>query len=732
MKADDTEVLIFPEPKEIIHKCGDEIIDKDYKIVYDYNADPLEVETAFRIAKRIEELTKWRLQVLDNHKVSGRQKIIFVGMNFRHMLSTRLDVNDPEGYILEIEEGKIILSGNAPPGTFYAGETFKQLLKFKKGRLSLPKLIVKDWPDYRYRGLYVESKWGPDLMSLDDWKELIDFMASLKLNFLDIGVYGCWVIQYENQITEFLFLPLKNYPKLKTPKTITYYSPMRKAWIKLSYLPRMFTEDFFSEVIAYGKKRNVIVRPAFNSLGHNTLIPREYPEISAIDENGNPTYYGFCLTNPKTLETMFKIYDEIIDRYLKPNNIDFFHIELDEVYALRGIDPKDPKRIVDPWCKCIECSKRTKEDLFFEYVMKIVRHLSEKGINKICMWNDQITRMNLLEKFATQLKEENLISKVAIEWWYYGPDEKDLESNIFDFGNFGSKLGLNRWVVPMGGYYFWWMYQSLLKNIYLMLKKGFEKGAEGVLTYCTFDHSFHRNYFCLSEFSWNQSKKRDLNQFNEKYAKFVFEDEYEKALKALEALETLSLAGGEVNSFLSTLFYYPYSYVHPDKSYPRSYPQEVIERLRRDSEALVKLQKYYEISKTAKEAFLSIKKTKSPKILDHYIVECERYQNTIKIFILILNALKDYEKAKELYIVDKKESINLLNKVIDNIDYALELQETLMLNIEKIKPSYLLPQTLRDSSFVLEFLINFKNELLDLKEKCLEGKAPQLPNLGIE
>jgi hypothetical protein len=265
-----------------------------------------------------------------------------------------------------------------------------------------------------------------------------------------------------------------------------------------------------------------------------------------------------------------------------------------------------------------------------------------------------------------------------------------------------------------------------------MLRKGFEKGAEGVLTYCTFDHSFHRNYFCLSEFSWNQSKKRDLNQFNEKYAKFVFGDEYEKALKALEALETLSSAGDEVNSFLSTLFYYPYSYVHPDKIYPRSYPQEVIERLKRDPEALVKLQKYYEISKTAKEAFLSIKKTKSPKILDHYIVECERYQNTIKIFILILNALKDYEKAKELYIADKKESINLLNRVIDNINYALELQETLMLNIEKIKSSYLLPQTLRDLSFMLEFLTNFKNELLDIKEKCLEGKAPQLPNLSIE
>ncbi|MEM2702909.1 MAG: glycoside hydrolase family 20 zincin-like fold domain-containing protein [Candidatus Bathyarchaeia archaeon] len=729
----DGEFIIFPEPKEVIYKNGEVVVDGEYKIVHSYDADPLEVETALRIAKRIEELTKSHLQVLNQYKVSKKQKIIFVGEYFKHLLSAKLNMNSPEGYVLEIQDGKIIVAGNTPAGTFYAGETLKQLLKLKGGKMVLPKVIVKDWPDYKYRGLYIESKWGPDLMDLNGWKTLIDFMASLKLNFLCIGVYGCWVIQYDNQITEFLFIPLKNYPRLRTLKTITYYSSINESWVKITYLPKIFVEDFFSEIIAYGKKRNVIVCPAFNSLGHNTLIPREYPEISAIEENGNPTNYGFCLTNPNTLKIMFDIYDEIIDKYLKPNNIDFFHIELDEIYPLIGIDPKDPKRVVDPWCKCVECCKKTKEGLFLEYIISIIKHLLGRGINKICVWNDQITRMNLLEKFAERLKEDGLIDKVIIGWWYYGINEKDLETNRFDFGYFGSELGLIRWVVPMGGYYFWWMYQSLLENIYLMLRKGFERGAEGVMAYCTFDYSFHKNYYCLSEFSWNQMKKRDLKQFNEKYAKFIFKDEYEKALKAFLKLEMLSSAGSEANSWLSQLFYYPYSYVHPDKNYPRLYPQEIIDNLKRSDKYLIELNKYHDIAKSASEYFNLINNTRIslPKILDHYKVECMRYQNTIEIFIIILEAFKKYKMAQEVYAQSKEKSMEIINDVINQIEYAIELQKNLILNIEKIKADYLLPQTLRDLSFMLVFLFNFEDKLFEIREKCLSGEFTQLPEVDI-
>jgi len=283
------------------------------------------------------------------------------------------------------------------------------------------------------------------------------------------------------------------------------------------------------------------------------------------------------------------------------------------------------------------------------------------------------------------------------------------------------------------------MYQSLLKNIYFMLRRGYEQGAEGTEAYCTFDYSFHRNYYCLSDYSWNQMKKRDLAQFDEKYAKFMFKSEWKKALEALRGLEKIASAGSGVNRFISSLFYYPYSYVHPEKDYPRSYPLEVIENLRSDpkkslNEYLNQIREFYEIAKSSREAFLSIKKvrTSSPRLVDHYIAECERYENTLKIFILIFEIIESYRKAKELYVKNREESLKLLDRILTMVNDTLELQENMMLNIEKTKSHYLLPQTLRDLSFMREFLVDLQDEISGIKEECLGGKVSELPSLSIE
>src|SRR5690606_24989711 len=126
---------------------------------------------------------------------------------------------------------------------------------------------------------------------------------------LGIGAYGCWVVQYGGKRTEFLMVPFPDDPDLKTPKTLRYYSPSAGEWQVLEYLPTMVDEDLFGEIVAYGKANGVVVRPHFNSPGHNTLIPRVYPEISARDEQGSPIGYGFCLSNEETWATIFRLYD---------------------------------------------------------------------------------------------------------------------------------------------------------------------------------------------------------------------------------------------------------------------------------------------------------------------------------------------------------------------------------------------------------------------------------------
>ena len=77
---------------------------------------------------------------------------------------------------------------------------------------------------------------------------------------------------------------------------------------------------------------------------------------------------------------MFNIYDEIIDRYLKPNGVTSFHIGLDEVWNMIGHYEDDLQKDKSPFCQCDKCREKDYGDLIVEYVIKIAKHLKEKGI----------------------------------------------------------------------------------------------------------------------------------------------------------------------------------------------------------------------------------------------------------------------------------------------------------------------------------------------------------------
>jgi len=640
----------IPEPHIIKYKEGRLRMTGDFHIAVRPNGSNIENIAANRLSKLI------KCPVIIG---TPEAKSIYLGIK---------ENTHSEGYTLDIKADKIVILGNDPSGIFYGVQTLQQIIENKQ--LNIPLLHIEDWPDLKYRGLYIEDKWGPDLMNLDEWKELIDFMANLKLNFLGIGVYGCWVTQYDKQITEFLMVPFKSHPRLKIPKRINFYSPTRTADITINYLPPMFVKDFLGKLIAYGKDRNVIIRPHFNSLGHNTLIPRLYPEISAKDESGHPTGYGFCLSNPLTYKILFTLYDEIIDKYLRPNKIDFFHIGMDEVDPLIWIDPQHPKRRIDPWCKCPQCRNRPREELLLSYLFRIIEHLVSKGINSISLWNDQLYRMNLLnEKFSSQLKNRGLKEKIIIEWWHYG---------LRPFESIKPNIGLRRWVNPMTGYYFWASYRSYLKNIQLMLNLAYAQGAEGIECYGVYDPAYHRNYLYLSDYAWNKNAN-NLDNFKNKYNKLFSGVNFEVFDKITE--------DNSLQGIISSLDHYWYTYVNPKKPYPRDYLSECLEKLKGNPESNKRLKEIEYLAKVAREEFEKHKDHISQKflpILKNYIVESLRIEIMAKEFRMLLNN--------------------------ENIDKILRVHDNLMKKMEEVKAIYLLPQIMRELTAVRDAFLRKKKE----------------------
>ena len=642
---------------------------------------------------------------------------------------------------LTAREHTIILKSPSGHGLVNGARLFADLTYREGSNILMPEVSAYDYPDLAYRGIYVECRWGPDDMTLDEWKSAIDTLADMRVNIVSIGLYNNWPIQYDGKISEWMLVPIKKYPKLKTPKLVNYYSPSKKEHVRLEYVPRMYEEDLFGEIIKYAKSRGVIVRPHFNTPGHNTQIPRNYPATSAKFPDGTPKKYGFCMSSPATFEIMFGIFDEICDRYLLPNGIDWFHIGLDEVYPLVGMNEDTPLLRIDPWCECPECAKTTPEDRFVNYAVRLAEHLKEKGINNIGMWHDHFARGGKMnEALVRRFEEAGLKESVVLHWWQY--------TDFFETTM--PELGLRRWVVPMTGYFYWINYQNHLANCFLAAEKGFEEKAEGIEAYGVWHPSYHQHYAIQQAKSWNSESWPDMHGLRAEYAKMVFGDRWPEGLRALNYFDDFTSGYAMVN-FLTRLFDYPYLYANwkEDANIRANYPQLLIEQMIGNPlnilgflaqisgfvQKAINIFSREGIWKSMADGQWSMANEETPDFtsaISHqpsaiplkglYLTECLRIKAVLDLFPRLVNSVKAARAG-----VDAEK----LGEWADSIDKAVEQLDSAMLAIEENWEPPFVPQALRELTLMRDFAVNLSTELRaePSKElKCMQITPVEWPN----
>lgn len=142
-----------------------------------------------------------------------------------------------EGYRLTVKSGGVTITGFGASGLYYGVHSFMQICKWDHQGAVLPAVEVLDWPDCPFRSYKEECRYGSNVMEKQDWLDMIDDLASKKYNHLQIGLYGCWKMQYDKKVAWYLYLPLKDYPQLETPQTVKYYSPTENKWYNYETLP---------------------------------------------------------------------------------------------------------------------------------------------------------------------------------------------------------------------------------------------------------------------------------------------------------------------------------------------------------------------------------------------------------------------------------------------------------------------------------------------------------------
>ncbi|MBQ9797747.1 MAG: family 20 glycosylhydrolase [Clostridia bacterium] len=462
-----------------------------------------------------------------------------------------------EGYVIRISDAGAVLCGKTAKGVLYAAVTFSQLLHVEGGDVLLPLGRIVDYPTIPNRGVFVECRFGTELMTREDWFRAIDYFEMQKLNQLDVGVYGCWTYQYDDVLAEYLYVPMHKHPELKTPKSERYYSVKDQKWInRENVLPRMFEEDFFGDLIVYGKKKNVTVRPLFNSLGHNSLIPRTYPEVSAKQEDGTPTGFGFCTRNERTYELLFDFYDEIIDRYLTPNGITSISVGLDEVSGAAI-------------CHCPKCHGVTHKELMLEHMIRICKHLKSRGMKSIYVFHDMFYHSFhcVDEELKALLIKEGIYDEVVLQWWSY-----DDPAHLFWDKADGVNSIMRSSIMPFTGYYHWTIPTDSNDNIRACASLARRLGFEAIEAYSSFEYCYDKNYFCLAEAGWNTDAALDKAGFDARYAHFRFPSAPDAANAALELMRDVMIDETKdcyINRACLKLEYYFYCY---RKGNPRTLP----------------------------------------------------------------------------------------------------------------------------------------------------------------
>lgn len=334
----------------------------------------------------IEELAELKLDIILQEEAKSLQNVILLSTISREK---RLGT---EGYRMQVDRDKVLITSNDVDGIFYGVQTVFQLFEIQNLEdsstdLVIPAIRIWDEPRFSYRGMHLDV--ARHFFDVDFVKRYLDLMAYYKFNTFH------WHLT-EDQGWR---IEIKKYPKLtelgawRTEKDGSRYGGF-------------YTQDEIKEVVAYAKKLHITIIPEIEMPGHSRAALAAYPELSCTGKKQEiPNSWGvfkdiYCAGNDKTFEFIEDVLDEVI--MLFPGS--YIHIGGDEA-------PKDR------WEECDKCQARmTKEGLGNEhelqsyFIKRIDAYLTSKG-KKLMGW-DEILEGGLAEN-ATVMSWRGMSGGIA-------------------------------------------------------------------------------------------------------------------------------------------------------------------------------------------------------------------------------------------------------------------------------------------------------------------------------
>jgi hexosaminidase len=188
----------------------------------------------------------------------------------------------PEGYRLDIESGRIVISAGSAAGARYAAQTLRQLLPADAFRAAvvpsadwwLPCAHIEDEPALSWRGAHIDV--ARHFFSKRELLALIDALAALKLNRLHLHLTDDqgW------RIESLLHPALHEIGSHRSRTRISLNDEKPKVYEEIPY-GGYYTLTDLAEISAFAAQRGMALVPEIDLPGHSTALLAAMPELGS-------------------------------------------------------------------------------------------------------------------------------------------------------------------------------------------------------------------------------------------------------------------------------------------------------------------------------------------------------------------------------------------------------------------------------------------------------------------
>ncbi len=336
------------------------------------------------------------------------------------LLRRSRSIGNPEGYRLEIQPDRIILSAPSAAGSFYGIQTLRELVR--EHGSTIPSALIVDEPDFARRGFYLDCSRGK-VPTVETLFALIDYLAHWKINEFQLYVEN--VFQFS-----------------KHPLIGEGYSP--------------FSASDMLAIQSHCEQNHISFVPSLTSLGHfeKILMLPEYNDLGELPGyNDLPGGTTLNPVDPRSVELVKDLYDEYLPLFASPE----FNACGDEPWELgRGRSAEKAKEVGEG-------------RVYLDFILQL-RKLSVSHGKRMNIWGD------IVLKYPEIIPE--LPKELVVLNWDYVPDGRMLVRTN-EFAEAGLPFvccpGTNGWQSHGT------RLRMSMRNIHQFVGIALEHGAEGVL-----------------------------------------------------------------------------------------------------------------------------------------------------------------------------------------------------------------------------------------------------------